>query len=331
MMLKIAYLAMTMSSYERAEEILKEMLNVKIGDDTIRNIVNFIGKIVYENDCNQTCQNINYYNTIANSPNKKCGVLYLETDGNFINIRNNNNKGSNWKENKIGVSFTSDDIIRWKNVNGEICQKIGKREYISHFCSADEFRSHLFALAIRNGYGCYETTILISDGAEWIKNFRKEYIPDAIHILDFFHLLDNASKFIKYINESANVFSDITLNNWKELFINSQYREVLEEIDKYKGMQCRDGVVNLYRYITNNIESIDYKTYIKNEYYIGSGCVESANKSVIQKRLKQSGMRWKRQNAQYVATLRAKIESNLWKSEVEKIVKKYFVNSKTVS
>ena len=41
-------------------------------------------------------------------------------------------------------------------------------------------------------------------------------------------------------------------------------------------------------------------------------------KQVVQQRTKQPGMRWSIKGGQYILTLRAKEESNLWDEEVKK-------------
>ena len=77
---------------------------------------------------------------------------------------------------------------------------------------------------------------------------------------------------------------------------------------------CLDNGVhlNLYTYIVNNINKIEYKEYNEKGYYVGSGAIESGNKVVLQKRLKLAGMRWDDLTAQYLLSLRAKCESDLW-------------------
>ncbi len=52
--------------------------------------------------------------------------------------------------------------------------------------------------------------------------------------------------------------------------------------------------------------------------------IESGNKIVVQRRMKQAGMRWGVEGAQYMAVLRAKHESNQW-NDVETL---YSVNLK---
>ena len=79
------------------------------------------------------------------------------------------------------------------------------------------------------------------------------------------------------------------------------------------------GIGNLYTYMTNNQNRINYKAYKNKGYYIGSGAIEGANKTVIQHRMNQSDMRWGNNGGRYIAALRSKFESNQW-CDVEAII-----------
>ena len=65
-------------------------------------------------------------------------------------------------------------------------------------------------------------------------------------------------------------------------------------------------------YLINNKDKMSYNSYKFKGYYIGSGAIESANKVILQRRLKQAGMRWSVPTAQAVLSLRAKVESGMW-------------------
>ena len=52
--------------------------------------------------------------------------------------------------------------------------------------------------------------------------------------------------------------------------------------------------------------------YKNKGYYVGSGMIESGNKVVVQKRMKQAGQRWSTDGAQNMVVLRAKYESGDW-------------------
>ena len=65
---------------------------------------------------------------------------------------------------------------------------------------------------------------------------------------------------------------------------------------------------------------MDYPSYKKKGYFVGSGAIESANRSIMQNRLKLPGMRWKRKCCQGMLTLKTKYESGNWKDVDEVLI-----------
>ena len=63
-----------------------------------------------------------------------------------------------------------------------------------------------------------------------------------------------------------------------------------------------------------------YGTYKEKGVLIGSGPIESANRNIVQQRLKLSGQKWTIKGAQRVVNLRAYQKSNRW-NEVVEIIK----------
>ena len=114
--MEIAYRAVKLSSYQDAENYFLRTKNISISNDTIRKIVNYAGAIVYEADCYEAenARKRPESCTIHAQYNKK-GVLYLMTDGAALNTRTKNSDGSTWKENKLAVAFSDDNIFFWKN------------------------------------------------------------------------------------------------------------------------------------------------------------------------------------------------------------------------
>jgi hypothetical protein len=68
----------------------------------------------------------------------------------------------------------------------------------------------------------------------------------------------------------------------------------------------------MVNYICHNRRRIDYASYRRVGYPVGSGCVESACKVVVQARMKQAGMRWSRKRPQTVLALRSILLSGRW-------------------
>lgn len=320
MMLKCAFWAQNQCSYQLAEETMKKVFGYTVNDDTIRQVTNFIGRLVFNEDCRLAEKAWHLLESgRMDCPGNKNGVLYLEADGAALNTRIEGDDGSTWRENKLGVVFSSDNLYYWTGGDGRRHHQVREREYISYIGSVPEFKKHFLACALRNGYGKYRQTVLLSDGAHWIANMAQEIFPDAQHILDLFHLKENVYNFAKAkFRQDAAAYVP-----WAEriceLLEDGCWETVLGELDPEEKY---DNAVNLYGYIDGNKEHINYPQYKEKGWFVGSGAIESGNKIVLQKRMKQAGMRWNPETAQYLVTLCSKKESGRWGSDVEDFVKK---------
>jgi hypothetical protein len=316
-LLKIAYWAQNQLSYQRAEEAIYEIMGIKVNDDTIRAVTDFVGKVVFGRDCRRADESISMLNAGRLSFSKNCdGVLYIQTDGAALNTRLQDEGGSTWRENKLGEAFSSKNIRYWIDHKGKRQHQILEKEYVSYIGPVSEFKKHLFALALRNGYGRYKETVILGDGAVWIRNMAEELFPDAQQILDYFHLCENVHSFAKHVFKMDEAKYKPWAKDVCDKLKNGDFRHVLNELKAFKRVPD-NCPVNLFGYITNNINSIDYASYREKGYFIGSGAIESGNKIILQDRLKRAGMRWNVKNAQSILTLKTKAESKLWLSDVE--------------
>ena len=328
MMLEISYWAAKTGSYQDAEDFFKRTKHLSLSDDTIRKVVNYIGRLIFEEDCRHAKAYETELNThVRETPNRKEGTLYLQADGAALNTRTKDQNDSTWRENKLGLAFSSDHIHYWKNAKGQTQHRILSREYISYIGSAQEFKYHLYALAVRAGYGTYTNTVILSDGATWIRNIKNELFPDAQQILDLFHLKENTFEFAKQlfnnVKEKYEPWAEDICTRLEE----GKWQSVLKDLEKVKSLPAKQGSVNLFTYIENNKDNIDYPAYKAKGYFVGSGAIESGNKIVLQNRLKLPGMRWNVPTAQCMLALKAKIESDKWDSVVVPFIHKRFNQS----
>jgi hypothetical protein len=293
-MLDIAYAACTSDSYEEAEQLLKERSNISVNDDTIRAVTNTIGAIVLANET-AAAEDI-----WAKSPpwnfveakNKIDHTLYLEIDGAMVQTREKNDQGSSWKENKLGMAFSTDNIFYWTDKHGKKQHKIIKKEFKSIIGSVDDFRKHFYLLALKNGYGNYSNTVLISDCATWIRHLKDELFGNVQQILDFYHLCENNSNFAKDVFGQDESKYKPWSENLCALFKASEYSKAIDMIKSLGTRKLKIAKFNLLNYIDNNKDNIDYKNYLSKGFFIGSGAIESANRTVLHRRLKLPGMRW---------------------------------------
>ena len=309
-MMEVAYYGQSQSSFEDASDMVKRAMNIEISKETVRKITESIGNQIFETDEMKAQRTFDNMTEIEVSGRPMKATLYIMMDGAAVNTRVEDENGSTWRENKTVMVFRDKDMI--KRENGD--HIIIKKEYMPFIGSAEEFKKFVLDAAVRAGYGKVEYVVIIADGATWIRNMCNEIFPDGIQILDLFHLKENIFGYAKYL------FKDdpAKYTPWAEQVIDKietgQVDEALKLIPDATG-KLPAGIVNLRTYIENNNDKINYPEYKARGFFVGSGAIESANKFIVQRRLKQAGMRWSVSGAQSMVTLRAKDESDLWEKE----------------
>lgn len=352
--LRIAKIGATASSYQAAADRINEDFGIDISDNQVREIVDYIGEIVLEDDKRHTSEIMDTYDMSSlriSRPGRrpKDGfVLYCQADGAMFNTRKGKDdpspkktekNPSTYRENKLGLVFRDTDLIDTEKVDehGHPVYRLGAKEYIATTQGVDVFRERLLYLLMKNGMDEAKDVVLISDGAPWIRKTREKYFPKATQILDLFHLKENAMSFAQFLFKNQ---ADKYVPWWKDVcrqLESGKWEDVLKrpEVAAYKDKdseenKLRNGVVNIYSYIWNNREFIDYPTYKEKGYFVGSGAIESGNKTVLQERLKLAGMKWYQESAEMLIALRAKLQSNLWGSYVVPLVRREYSTRHTV-
>lgn len=307
----VTYAGQVAMSFEKAAELIGKFTGIQVSESLIRSITEETGEKVFNRDMASAKES--YAKPEIAAPAlleryRKEGNLYLFTDGSQVNTISKDEKGSTWREMKLGLVFYDGDSIRRKD--GKMI--ITKKEYVTFFGGVEEFKKLLFDAAARAGYGKIRQVVFVGDGSHWIWNMCEELFPDAVQILDYYHLSENVHSFAKYMYPD----NEIKMKGWAKDILDKIDKGLLEEalasLPDLKDVKLPAQVPNLRVYIENNRGRIDYRRYKLRGYYIGSGAIESGNKLVIQQRMKQSGMRWSMSGGQHIAALRAKYSSNQW-------------------
>ena len=317
-MIEIAFWGQNQSSFKRTKEIIRRIYNIEVCTNNVLKITEFIGKIVFDYNYDKAIKIWdNRTNIDIDCINKK-GTLYIQADGSAVNTRVEDENGSTWKENKLGILFSESELYKRKNKANLIIHK----EYVSYVGSVDIFRILIFAKAVELEYWKYENIVFISDGATWLRNMISELFPEAIQILDKYHLIENIYDYGKFIFKEDMKKVEKFKDKIMDYCYLKEYNLLEKELKKYKDISIPSTICNLPIYLRNNKDKIDYSTYEHNGWFVGSGAIESSNKTVVQQRLKLAGMRWSVDGANYLITLRCYQESGHW-NEIEKIVVDY--------
>ena len=315
---KIAYAGQNAPSFEAAEQGFEYMMGLEISRTLIRQITEETGQKVHEQEMEEAEKAIAAPEEAISSllpHERRAGTQYVLVDGSQVNTRHKDQAGSSWKEMKLALIYNDSNVIRRKSGQAVIVDK----EYTAYWGDVNGFKKLVFNAALRKGYGTYEQVVFIGDGAHWIWNMCEELFPDAIQILDYYHMCENVYSYARYLYPS----DDQKIKGWAEAVIahieENEIDKALALIPATDESRLPQGVPNLSVYLSNNRNRMNYKAYQQSGLNVGSGAIESGNKKIIQQRMKQSGMRWNVETGQTIASLRAKNASGKW-CEVEQLL-----------
>lgn len=203
--------------------------------------------------------------------------VYAMIDGSFILTR------QGYKEVKVGRVFSERSVCLQSCTANQERVRLSASEYCAHHGSNHEFKPKMESLLSKIAP---DKLVFITDGCPWIGQWISEKYPEATQILDYYHAVEKLAEGTKSILKSAD-----WLEKQKEHLLEGQLSQVIEHIKALKKLPEAEKQ-QLITYYQNNAYRMDYAQYKDNGYYIGSGAIEAAHRTLIQERMKRSGQRW---------------------------------------
>lgn len=153
-------------------------------------------------------------------------------------------------------------------------------------------------------------TIALGDAAEWIGNAVDINFPQAVRIIDFNHAA-------QHVGTMAEIVCARDSAQWRRLRRKWTGKLWRGKIDALAGVaraafpkvKTDDGEKALAYFIKNR-EAMRYDFFRKKGYFIGSGVVEAACKTIVCQRFKCSGMHWSQVGLKHLLAIRTAILSN---------------------
>jgi len=187
-------------------------------------------------------------------------------------------------------------------------------QHRARFLNCNDFGWQLLLLAREAGYHRARHKAFLADGARWLWELAALHFPDAIQILDWYHLKEHAhAAAVALFGEGTAEAKQWSAARETELW-EGRWQETIAALDELKKQLRspgkREELRKFRQYLLNNRQRIDYPRYRALGLRIGSGQVEGACKSLVAARCKQAGMRnWTRAGAEGVLRLRAALQS----------------------
>lgn len=161
----------------------------------------------------------------------------------------------------------------------------------------------------------------VVDGAEWQQKFIDLHRPDAVRILDWGHGAEHLARAGQAAfgagTAAASEWLGVQLHQLKHgdsQQVLSKLRELREEVETASegDGETLKTVRGTLEYLEKRQDQLRYAEFQAMGYPIGSGAVESANKLVVEVRLKGSGMHWAREHVNPMVALRTVVCSDRW-------------------
>lgn len=235
-------------------------------------------------------------------------VLYVSCDGTGTPMRGEELVGrkgkqpdgsSKTREVKLGAVFTQ----HVTDEEGHPIRDHDSTSYVASYAPSAEFSLLLRAEARRRGVGAATQVVFLSDGAAWAEEIGDLCFSGCASILDFYHGCERLHELAKALDASQ---AKQRTARWKRLLLRDRVATVIQQGRALQKQRTEDPITveeNL-SFLERHQERMRYGTYRKNGWFIGSGVIEAGCKTVVGRRLKQSGMFWSESGATGVLNFR---------------------------
>jgi hypothetical protein len=283
--------------FARAAQLLETLVGVQVSRATARRVTQQAGEASLAVEAAEAERIEREHPPVPTGAAKQV----MSADGAFVPI-----VGGEWAEVKTLVLA---EVSRTKQ--GEICTQ--QPSYFSRISEAETFGKLALVETQRRGLEVAAEVCAVMDGAEWLQGFVNYHRTDAVRILDFPHAAEYVSAFGQAVSQAGGKLATDWLDEQLHRLKHEGPQSVLADLRVLQGQYPGVEVLReQLAYLSKREAHMQYPTYQADGWPIGSGIVESANKVVVQTRLKGAGMHWKRENVNAMLVLRTAVCNDRW-------------------
>ncbi len=295
----------TWMPFERATQMLKALTGVQVSEASARRHAYRVGEALV------AVQGAQAMGPVAPPLASSCQSKHIiSPDGAMVPLLH-----GQWAEVKTVVV----GCVQAEKPDGSVhCHDLS---YFSRMLEASTFSEQASAELLRRGIDQVEQVGAIHDGAEWIDGFVDWQRNDAVRILDFAH----AAEYVSEIGQLAQSAGAVLPQDWLQDHLHELKRvgpkAVLDELRRLRDQYPHlEELGKKLTYLLKREARMQYPTYQAAGWPIGSGCVESGNKVVMQARLKGPGMHWAPSHVDPMLVLRTVACNDRWEEGSEQAV-----------
>lgn len=291
----------TLLPFEQVSPLLAFLTGVHVTADTVRRLTEAAGAAQVEIEQRQLEALERELPPIPVGPTHQ----QVSTDGAMVPL-----VGGEWAEVRtlaLGVlaepTGSEDDAVHAHDLH-----------YFSRLCSAHDFTRQASLPLHERGTANATVVVAVTDGADWIQDFINAHCREAVRIIDFPHAAGYVADAAKAAFGPGTRETAAWLATWLHRLKHEGIASVLGAIRALPMPSPEAEAVRttVLGYLTKRKAMLAYDDFRRKGYPIGSGIVESANKLVVEARLKGSGMHWARRHVTPMLALRSILCSGTW-------------------
>src|SRR6266705_4807308 len=282
--------------FEQARELLQELLGMQVSKATAHRATRQTGEAALA-VCEAEEERLKQ--EVPQAP-VEADKQAMSGDGAFVHL-----VGGEWVEVK---TLVLGEVTRTKR--GEVCTQ--QLSYFSRLSDAASSEEAALVETHRRGLERAAEVCAVQDGAEWLQGLVDYHRADAVRILDFAH----AAEYVNEIGQAVQAAGGRLPARWLQGMLHRLKHQgpgrVLKHLAWLAARYPSPLLQEKLTYLQKREAHMQYPIYQAAGWPIGSGSVESANKLVVEARLKGAGMRWGRQNVNHMLVLRNAVCNRRW-------------------
>jgi hypothetical protein len=304
-------------SFEKGTELLTETAGVRLGESTVQRTTEAAGERIAEHlRAGRSFGGRRAWEWFHDAGGRTVGYIGIDATG--VRQQGANGGCAEGRMAYVGMIFNPlPDRARGSPSVPPPGESMRAR-YISGLYPLAEMGPLLRKQGAQVGLDNAEVWVAISDGGSGLEDFLERNFPRVgAVILDFYHASEYLAKLAKALHPTDEAASLAQTKGWCRVLRDEGGHVLIGVLEAWEWPSTRGLAAvraEVLGYLRNQVERMDYPTYEANGWFIGSGAVESACKTVVGQRLKGSGMRWSEAGAHAVCHVRAlyRSESSQW-------------------
>jgi len=178
------------------------------------------------------------------------------------------------------------------------------------------FTGRVRAEADRLGVTTAPDVTVLADGAEWIWNLGADVFPQAAGVLDAFHAIEHVAGAVTAVWGADTPAAAERIAAGRAALLGEGKAGIESWIGERFGElpagASGEPLIDLAAYLLKHPTRLGYASRLAAGRSIGSGLVEGTIKQLVNRRLKQTGARWKVRHVGPLVELAAMIETPDW-------------------